>query len=381
MNIEQRSWTSASGWLPTPLRAGLPAQLVLLFGAKELLRERAQLAQIRVAYPAARIVGCSTSGEISGLRVMDNSLSLTALQFEHTRVEVASTLLVEVEGNSFNAGRRLATQLPREGLVHVLVFSDGSAVNGSELVRGLAEILPAGVAVTGGLAGDADRFEDTLVVLDDDPRPGLIVAVGLYGKQLRVGYGSMGGWDPFGPDRVVTRASGNVLYELDGQSALGLYKRYLGDYANDLPSAALLFPLALRERDGSEVVRTILNIDESQQSMTFAGDVPQGATVRLMKANFERLVDGAQDAAEASYQAIGRQSPEFALLISCVGRKLVLKQRVEDEIESVQDVLGSQTVLAGFYSYGEISPAAPNASCNLHNQTMTITTFSEREPA
>ncbi|TAK12483.1 MAG: hypothetical protein EPO32_08565 [Anaerolineae bacterium] len=381
MNIEQRSWTSASGWLPTPLRPGLPAQLVLLFGAKELLRERAQLAQIRAAYPSARIVGCSTSGEISGLRVMDHSLSLTAIQFEHAKINLASTLLVEVEGNSFNAGRRLATQLPRQGLVHVLVFSDGSAVNGSELVRGLTEILPAGVAVTGGLAGDADRFEDTLVVLDDDPRPGLIVAIGLYGERLRIGYGSMGGWDPFGPDRVVTRAKDNVLYELDGQSALTLYKRYLGDYANELPSAALLFPLALRDPNGHEVVRTILNIDEIQQSMTFAGDVPQGATVRLMKANFERLVDGAQDAAEASYRSIGSQSPEFALLISCVGRKLVLKQRVEDEIESVQEVLGEGTVLAGFYSYGEISPAAPNASCELHNQTMTITTFSERETA
>jgi hypothetical protein len=379
MIIEQRTWTPANGWTPTPLRPPVkPAHLVLVFGARELLAAQAQLPELRLVYPQALIVGCSTSGEISGLRVMDGSLSVTALHFEHARVQGAAVTLSQVEGSSFNAGRQLATLLPPEDLVHVLIFSDGSAVNGSELVRGLTEILPPQVAVTGGLAGDADRFESTLVFLDGEPQEHLIAAVGLYGDRLKVGYGSMGGWDPFGPDRTVTRAEGNVLYELDGQSALELYKRFLGDYARDLPASALLFPLAIRGADGGEVVRTILSIDERQQTMTFAGDIPVGSNARLMKANFERLVDGAEDAAQASFQAFGGQPPELALLISCVGRKLVLKQRVEDEIESVQEVLGKGVALAGFYSYGEISPAAPNASCELHNQTMTITTLSER---
>ncbi|MBI3160325.1 MAG: FIST C-terminal domain-containing protein [Chloroflexi bacterium] len=379
MNIEQRIWTPANSWTPTPLRPPVkPAHLVLVFGSKDLLAQRAQLPELRVVYPGALIIGCSTSGEISGLRVLDDSLSVTALHFETTRVEGAAVQLSQVDGSSFNAGRQLATHLPAEGLVHVLVLSDGSAVNGSELVRGLTEILPSGVAVTGGLAGDGDRFESTLVFIDGDPQEGLVAAVGLYGDNLKVGYGSMGGWDPFGPDRVITRAAGNVLYELDGQAALTLYKRYLGDYTSDLPASALLFPLAIRAEDGVEVVRTILNIDERNQSMTFAGDMPVGSRARLMKANFERLMDGAEDAAQASYDSIGGQSPELAILISCVGRKLVLKQRVEDEIESVQGILGKSVALTGFYSYGEISPAAPNASCELHNQTMTITTLSER---
>lgn len=379
MIVQQRTWTPATGWLPaTPGNLAQPAQLVLVFGARALLEQRAQLPEIAAAFPGARLVTCSTSGEISGLRVMDNSLALTAIHFENSQIQASAVRLDEMDGNSFNAGRQLAMNLEKQGLVHVLVFSDGNIVNGSELVRGLAEILPPGVAVTGGLAGDSDLFEKTLVGLDGDPQEGLIVGIGLYGEQLKVGYGSVGGWDPFGPDRTITRAEGNVLYELDGQSALSLYKRYLGEYAQDLPSSALLFPLALREADGREVVRTILNIDEGRQSMTFAGDMPVGAVCRLMKANFDRLIDGAQNAAAASYQAIGSRPPELALLISCVGRKLVLKQRVEDEIESVQDVLGSETILTGFYAYGEISPAAPNASCELHNQTMTVTTLSER---
>ncbi len=211
------------------------------------------------------------------------------------------------------------------------------------------------------------------------PEAGTIAVLGFYGTRLKVGYGSLGGWDPFGPERLITRSRGNVLYELDGQSALALYKEYLGEHAADLPASGLLFPLRLRSPDGeSGVVRTILAINEDEQSMTFAGDVPEGVYARLMTANFEHLVDGAIGAAQTSYEAMGSSSPDLAILISCVGRKLVLKQRTEEEVEGVRDILGDHTVLTGFYSYGEICPAAPEANCELHNQTMTITTFSER---
>jgi hypothetical protein len=203
------------------------------------------------------------------------------------------------------------------------------------------------------------------------------VAVGLYGDRLRVGCGSLGGWDPFGPERLVTRSRGNVLYELDGRSALSLYKRYLGEYAAGLPASALLFPLSLRsEVNGPPVVRTVLAIDEAEQSMTFAGDLPEGQYARLMKANFERLIDGATDAARASAATLGGPA-ELGLLISCVGRRMVLKQRVQEELESVREVLGESAALTGFYSYGEIAPFSPSAGCELHNQTMTVTTVSE----
>jgi hypothetical protein len=265
-----------------------------------------------------------------------------------------------------------------EELEHVLVLSDGLQVNGSDLVRGLTTHLPRGTTITGGLAGDGERFGQTLVWWNGGPKYDAIAVLGLYGSRLRIGFGSLGGWDSFGPERLITRSRGNVLYELDGQSALGLYKKYLGEHAGGLPATGLLFPLSLRTRtDERAVVRTILSIDETEQSMTFAGDVPEGAYARLMKANFDRLIDGAVGAARTSHQAIGSSTPELALLISCVGRKLLLKQRVEEEVEGVRDILGKNTVLTGFYSYGEISPFSPGARCELHNQTMTITTLSE----
>lgn len=379
MRIEQSYWTEADGWkseTSSPLEG--TASAVLLFGSVAALQDGARLMEVRARYPGAPLVGCSTAGEISGTRVRDDSLTATAIRLEHGEIKLASVNVGEA-GDSLGAGRSLAQALPAEGLVHVVVLSDGLKVNGTELARGLRDNLPGKVTVTGGLAGDGTRFQHTLVCADGAPEEGKIVALGFYGDRLKVGYGSLGGWDSFGAERLITRSRGNVLYELDGHSALELYKQYLGEHAAGLPSSALLFPLALRSGAGEDsLVRTVLNVSEEEQSMTFAGDMPEGSYARLMKANFDRLVDGAAGAARAGYETLGSAEPELALLVSCVGRKLVLKQRIEEEVEGVRDVLVGGTVLTGFYSYGEICPHGALTTCELHNQTMTITTFSER---
>lgn len=388
MKIIQRKWTKEKGWTPAiPRKAEPSANLILAFGGRELLSHPRPLEALRAAHPGARIVGCSTSGEIEGTVVSDDTLVATEIRFEKSGLRSAS-VRIESSAESRQAGRALAGMLPlsigdggastEDPLLHVFVLSDGLRVNGSELVRGLAEVLPPEVTVTGGLAGDGTRFGETLVFCDCAPEKGLIAVVGFYGRNLRIGCASLGGWDSFGPERLVTRSRSNVLFELDGQSVLGLYRKYLGDHAAELPASGLLFPLSLRNPgETGSVVRTLLSIDEKEQSMTFAGDVPEGAYARLMKANFDRLIDGAVGAARKSVRAFGGSSPELAVLISCVGRKLVLRQRVEDEVEGVRQALGPQTVLAGFYSYGEIAPAAAGTKCELHNQTMTVTTFSE----
>lgn len=381
MEIEQSRWTEPHGWEPrAPGALGSP-QLVLIFGAPEQLRRPGLLDAIAGAWPGADLFGCSTAGDISGTQVSDDSLVVTAVRFDQTSVRGAS---IRIDGpqDSFAAGESLARTLLGEGLVHVFVLSDGLHVNGSALVQGIASQLPPEVTVTGGLSGDGPRFQETLVLWNGPPEPRTIAAVGFYGSRLRIGYASLGGWDPFGPERLITRSEGNVLYELDGRSALDLYKTYLGPHAGGLPASGLLFPLSIRTEIGdTPVVRTILSVDQNDQSMTFAGDLPAGSYARFMKANFDRLIDGAVGAARTSHEAVGTSSPGFspdlALLVSCVGRKLVLGQRVEEEVEGVREVLGARTVLAGFYSYGEISPFTPTARCELHNQTMTITTLAE----
>lgn len=378
MKTARSVWTKQEGWGAwTGELSPDRAELVLLFGSTDAMKGDA-LEQARERYPNAYLCGCSTAGEIAGDRVLDDTMVATAIRFDGARFHPAD-VHVSSASQSYEAGAALAASLPREGLVHALVLSDGLGVNGTELVAGINEGLPEGVVATGGLSGDGARFTETYVCADGKAARNHIVMLGLYGEGLRVGYGSMGGWDAFGPERRITRAKGNVLFELDGRSALALYKEYLGEHANDLPASGLLFPLAVRSDENAtdSVVRTILAVDEADQSMTFAGDMNEGALARLMHANFDRLVDGAAGAAQKCQQKLGASTPDLAILISCVGRKLLLKQRVEEEVEGVGEVLGSMDPLTGFYSYGEISPFTPDAKCTLHNQTMTITTLSE----
>jgi len=380
MKLAQRRWSETTGWSEhqgTVPESIAEAQLVLVFGGTKQVVEAKWMAELRAAYPKAHLFGCTTAGEIAGTRVYDDSLVATAVQFEHTQIKLAQVRTAD-SADSAEAGARLAKALPHERLRHLFVISDGQKVNGSDLVRGLLSELPPGVQITGGLAGDGARFATTYILAGETPIAGSIGAIGFYGDRIHVGFGSLGGWDPFGPQRIITKSTGNVLHQLDGKPALDLYKSYLGEHAAGLPATGLLFPLSIRRKGDQEtLVRTILAVDEASSSLTFAGDVPEGATAQLMKANFDRLVEGASGAARSTVGGLKDSKPDLAILISCVGRKLVLKQRVEEEVEAVQEVLGD-TVMTGFYSYGEICPTAPNASCQLHNQTMTITGLSER---
>ncbi len=357
--------------LKDPARA-----LVILFGPSHLLDTPGPIQTVLAAYAGAAAVGCSSSGEIFGTQVQDNTLVVGLLEFDSATIRTASAHVTNPD-HSFEAAEALARQLMDPALRGVLVLSDGLGVNGSELIRGLNTVLPADVVVTGGLAGDGDRFKRTWVLRDGQPVSGYVTAVGFYGSAVRLTHGSKGGWDLFGPERLITRSHGNVLYELNQRPALQLYKDYLGELASGLPGTALHFPLAIRQtqQDAKRLVRTILAVDESAQSLTFAGDMPEGAYAQFMRANFDRLIQGASDAATAATPS-ANPSPTLSIAISCVGRRLVLGERTEEEVEAVFDMLPKGAAQVGFYSYGEISPYS-TGHCDLHNQTMTLTTISE----
>ncbi len=351
--------------------------LVLLFGSSSFLESPDPLSELLDEYRESVVIGCSTAGEILGRQIFDESVSVAIVRFDQTDLRMASAPAGSA-GDSFAAGRQIARQLNDSRLQGIFVLSDGLRVNGSELVRGLNSEVSPSVVVTGGLAGDGDRFRRTWVLQDRRPQSGYVTAVGFYGDRIRIGHGSKGGWDRFGPERRVTKSEGNVLFELDGRPALQLYKEYLGDRASGLPATGLLFPLALRAKqtDSKSLVRTILSVNEHEQSLTFAGDIPEGAYAQLMKANFDRLVQGASEAATSTKLLADGDSSSLAIAISCVGRRLVLGGRTEEETEATLDVLPKGTKQVGFYSYGEISPYTAG-TCDLHNQTMTLTTLSE----
>ena len=380
MKLATLSYSPSTGWSgPIPKDLDSEHTLVLIFADQSYLENSAPLEQVSGLFKNAIIVGCSTAGEISGTRVSEGTISMAVIRFERTQLRLSSAPISSAE-ESNKVGQFLGEALKGTDLQAVLVFSDGLLVNGSELLNGLSHVLLPPIIISGGLAGDGPRFKRTWVIHNKKPHVGYVSTVGLYGKSIKLSTGSLGGWDVFGPERLVTRSSGNILYELDGKPALALYKKYLGDRASELPASALLFPLSLRseslKRKG--LVRTVLAVDEKHDSMTFAGDIPEGSYAQLMKANFNRLIEGAANAAKIAANKLPLGSVNLVIAISCVGRRLVLGSKIESETEATLEVFPPGTQQVGYYSYGEISPLA-SGRCDLHNQTMTLTSISEEE--
>jgi hypothetical protein len=380
MHTQKIIWNDRSGWT-APDKDAADASLVLYFGTRGALNCGTRYDELRALFPRAHIMGCSTGGQIDDNDVNDDEIVAVAVSFDATRLKVCRQDIGDPQ-HSRDYGEALGRALQADDLAGVFVLSDGLNVNGSELVAGICKVIGADVPLTGGLAGDGADFKETLVGADCAPRARTIAGLGFYGPAIRVGHGSAGGWDLFGPRRKVTRSAGNVLFELDGEPALDLYERYLGpDESKGLPSSALLFPIQVYdlEQPDSAVVRTVLAIDRAARSMTFAGDIPQGWTAQLMRGNLDRLSAGAADAARQARSGLkaGDDAERLSILVSCIGRRLLMGQRTIEEVEAAGAELGPDTPRLGFYSYGEISPHAKSGHCELHNQTMTVTTLAE----
>lgn len=377
MHLQIRSYNQEKGWSEPLPELNSPQTLIIVFGAPEYRDKPEVIKELKDFYPDSKMVGCSTAGEVFGSTILDHSLVMAVIKFEHTPFEISKCEIKENE-NSFEVGRKVVEPLNKPDLKSIFILSDGLMVNGSQLISGINSVISPNVIVTGGLAADGDKFKKTWVICGEVMQTHCVIAVGFYKNYLHVGHGSKGGWDTFGPERRVTRSKDNILYELDNKPALSLYKEYLGDRAQGLPATGLLFPLAIRQNfeDTKVIVRTILGVDENEQSMIFAGDIPQGYLAKLMRANFDRIIQGANDAAIAAASEHTNGNNVLAIAISCVGRRLLLGEHTEEETESTLESLPSGAKQIGFYSYGEISPYT-TGSCDLHNQTMTLTTFSE----
>ena len=353
-------------------------QIILVFAERSLLENDSLVKQLKSSYINANVITCSTAGEINNKQVEENSAVCVVMSFEKTTYNFAVGNISQHK-NSFELGKDTASKLPAEDLKYILVISDGGLINGDEITMGIQASVNDSVLISGGLAGDGANFQRTLVGFDENIQAGNVVLMGLYGDHIKVGTGFKGGWDVFGPERIITKSDGNVLFEIDNENALDMYKMYLGKYAEGLPSSALLFPISIKsENNDFFIVRTILSVDEKNKTMTFAGNLPQGSVVRFMKSNFDRLVQAASEAGTTATLNLGENIPaELAIIVSCVGRKLVLMDRIEEEVEAAIENITSGATVAGFFSYGEIAPQKDQKTSHLHNQTITITTFAE----
>jgi len=377
MKTFSTSYSKATGWEKSLPDVDSIRTLILVFGASAYHDFTEPFKALNQQYPQSIIAGCSTAGEILGDEILDDSLVISITQFENTDLHLSITPIQSME-DSYQAGEKIAMGLDRDDLSAVLVLADGLNTNGTDLVKGINANLDQNTLVTGGLAGDGSDFSRTWILVNGIPQQQFVCGIGFYGDAVKISHGSQGGWKTFGLDRLVTRSSHNVLYELDGKPALALYKSYLGELADGLPATGLRYPLSLTGEDAvKHLVRTILAVDEEEQSLTFAGDIPEGHYARLMFATFDNLLDGAEKSAQMVNLNAAPDKDVLAIAISCVGRRMVMDEDSGAELEAVLEFLPEKTSQIGFYSYGELSPYVKNASCDLHNQTMTLTTIYE----
>lgn len=377
MQIEQKKWTPEKTWetLRSDLRDSKEYQLVLVFGSRTLLSTVGFYDEIRSSYPKAQILMNSTSGEIIDTQVNEDTISLTAIRFGNTRFQTTSVNILECD-SAESAGHQIAKSLIAANLTNILVFADGQHVNGQKLVLGIGENITHSVVISGGLAGDGNKFQKTLLGLNEQPREGKIIAVGFYGNHLSVSTGRMDGWEEFGHEIQITKSNQHTLLELNHEPALKVYNQFINTNIPSKDGYTLLSPISIKTKEAPySIIRTIISINEDEKSITFNGIVPQGSYIKMMKANYESLINAATSAALNSARNISK--PELAIIISNVGRKIILSQRIEEEVEVIREVLGETTAITGFYSYGDISFVKGASKSESNNQSMTITTMRE----
>ena len=355
--------------------------IVFYFVDKKVSKNVDAYGILKEKFPKSALFGCSSSGPILNDDLYADTFTGVAIAFEKTKIKVAQKECPD-QTQSYEAGKEIIQELLANDLKHIFVITDGMTVHGTEFINGANSLLPDGVNITGGMSSDGFEFKETLTGVNGPMKSGQVCAVGFYGDALEVGFGAEGGWDKFGLERIVTKSQGNVLYELDGIPALDIYKEYLGEEAKNLPGSGLLFPLSVRKDKNSDaIVRTIDIVDEEKKALRFSGDIPQGYIAQFMKGDFTNLVSGASNAAAMAKSQIQKAEDGVALVVSCLGRQLLMGQQVCDELEAVTTSLGDKIPAAGFYSNGEYSYSSgkKNTFCVLHNQTMTLTVLRETD--
>lgn len=370
MIFNEYRWSANKGWCSEIVSAPA-ADLVMVFSDHSYFRNPEFYNTLKSYFPGSQIVGCSSSGNILNNTISDEDIVILSIKFDASHIIVKNKTISEHEDIN-DSVISLVEEFPQDNLKHVFMLSDGFSISGNELTNNLNSF---SIPVTGGLAGDATRFLESWVMANGVAQQRQVVLIGFYGK-IDVSYGIATGWKDFGPERRITKSVKNTVYEIDHRPALDIYVSYLGALADDLPSSGLRFPLSLKSNGtNSAIVRTLLGINKQEKSLIFAGEIPEGSICSLMKTDIDALIEASNRLAGSMQNTSGAKSL-LCLVVSCVGRRLVMGQIAEEEVESIQKSLDPRTKLFGFYSYGEVAPFQ-NQYCALHNQTTTLTLLAE----
>ncbi|QTA81405.1 FIST domain-containing protein [Desulfonema limicola] len=326
------------------------------------------------AVSTLNIIGCTGAGEIADSGFSTKSIVLGGIAMDQAGFEIVSAK--NLSRDSEGAGRKLAASFSSK-VRYVQLFSDGITGNGCALLRGISSILGEDIPITGGTAGDAGKFKKSWQFAGREILTDAAAAIGFTGD-FKVGTGIQSGWSPIGLPKKVTRSSGNILYELNNEPALKVFKRFLGKHADKLPAVGVEYPLGFygkcknSDKDEYFLLRATMAVNHEQGSIAFAGEIPEGTMVHLTCGDKASLLDASEKAARLALDELGEAEPVMAFFYSCMARKTLLGQRTKEEFERVNKILGGNIPLLGFYSFGEYCRIKPGGPCMLHNESAAI---------
>ncbi len=333
------------------------ADAVFVFSAIKYDQKK-MLAGVNSVIKNVPLIGCSTDGEITTDGYKEDSVSLMVLNSDELSFSIGYGF--EANKDARKTGQDVAQMTldkranEKQPAIFFL-FGDGVKANGAELVRGAQLVLGEEFHIVGGLAGDGFRFQETYQYYDNqvitDGAVGLLIS-----GDVQVATGVQHGWTFIGRGRKVTKAVGNVVYELDGESVFKIYEDYLGERANELPGVAFEFPFGVIDENNHHYLRCPVGVDREAGTVTFAGEVPVGATIKMTTGTTIEAINAAREASESALSKLGTNTTPAAIFIfDCCARKKVLGRRIQHEINAIQGILGGNVPLIGFYTYGEIA--------------------------
>jgi hypothetical protein len=329
---------------------------------------------VQAAIGPRPLIGCTTDGEIAAAGFSTGSAVIGGIVSDQLEFEIAS--VSAIGANSREQGRRLGARFS-DSVRYIQLFSDGITGDGSALLRGLQSALTAETPIAGGTSGDGGKFIQTWQFVGDQILSDAAVAIGFCGE-FRLGTGVESGWTPIGLPKKVTRAQGNILYELNGESALKVYERYLGRHAKNLPAVGVEYPLGLIDpTQGTEgcpmLLRATMSVDRDAGAIRFAGEIPEGTMVYLTCGDHGSILDATQKATRRAMAELGDTTPPaMVFFYSCMARKMLLGLRTPEELEGLKSQLPPEVPILGFYTYGEYCRPMQGLPSVLHNETATI---------
>ena len=329
-----------------------------------------------VGQTGVKVFGCSSCGEFlydaNGKEISDGGLVCSMLKLKQGSFDLK--LFSGKEKSSYKlgttAGQWAASAFKDPA---ILVVASGLNIDGEQMVRGIQEMTGQDITMYGGLAGDDAHFRETVVFSENSAEAnGALLLV--FDKSVYDLNGiATSGWVSIGADKIITRAEGNIVYTIDHEPALDVYKQYLNVNDEDLPEIGVEYPLLVRKNESDFILRAVLNVDREKKALIFAGTVPVGAVVTFSSSPGFEILEYTRKKVNEFYDS----SPETDLLVlfSCMARHNALGPTIADEIEEAW--IKWQKPLIGFFTYGEIGNNY-KSSCDFYNQTYTLVSIKQK---